>query len=563
MSSITTNVAAMTALQTLRASANVLGKLQSDAATGLRVAEASHNAAYWSISVTMRSDSKALSTVVDALGLGIALADVAYSATSSVVDVLSEFKAKLVLAKTEGVDRRKIQAELDQLKQQVLGIATSATFSGANWLHTDHPDNLAELSSYEMKLLASFNRSSSGSISVGTIDVDLIRSSLFNVGGGGALQVDPRSLGDIGGLRNQNLSHHAARGYEHYEFTGPVTFDDDDAVRFNLTLDAGPHSGGESFNVVINKGVIDAALGTSDGYIGDPFQMSRVMSEALQQAGAPASSGYNPNPSYYIFSISTTEGTEHPGSSVSITLTDTLDGGRGAMGLENPPLADYDNLYAHTQFAFTGPFRVHNDVVFSFDIEVGADAPVTVSVDRDTVDAVLGTDDGIVPSAGSMASLLDHVMSGYGLNAVAVGSQILISVDQALYPEAGTRSRLSIGNVTDNIGLLPDFDLVDVDITEATADIDNYINGLEGMHDKAVSAASNLGAVKSRLAMQASFTSQLLNAIDRGIGQLVDADMGEVSSRLQAERAREQLAIQALSIANTAPQAILQLFRNA
>jgi flagellin len=52
-----------------------------------------------------------------------------------------------------------------------------------------------------------------------------------------------------------------------------------------------------------------------------------------------------------------------------------------------------------------------------------------------------------------------------------------------------------------------------------------------------------------------------MNAIDRGIGTLVDADMTEESTKLQALQVQQQLGVQALSIANQSSQTILSLFR--
>jgi flagellin len=74
-------------------------------------------------------------------------------------------------------------------------------------------------------------------------------------------------------------------------------------------------------------------------------------------------------------------------------------------------------------------------------------------------------------------------------------------------------------------------------------------------------SASDLGAAKSRVSMQADFVSDLMDAIDRGVGTLVDADMNEESTRLQALQVQQQLGIQALSIANSNQQQILSLFR--
>jgi flagellin len=52
-----------------------------------------------------------------------------------------------------------------------------------------------------------------------------------------------------------------------------------------------------------------------------------------------------------------------------------------------------------------------------------------------------------------------------------------------------------------------------------------------------------------------------MDSLDRGIGRLVDADMEEESTRLQALQVQQQLGIQALSIANATSQQILRLFQ--
>jgi flagellin len=74
-------------------------------------------------------------------------------------------------------------------------------------------------------------------------------------------------------------------------------------------------------------------------------------------------------------------------------------------------------------------------------------------------------------------------------------------------------------------------------------------------------AATTLGAAKKRIDLQKSSTSILMDSIDRGVGQLVDADMNKESTRLQALQVQQQLGIQALSIANSNAQSILSLFK--
>lgn len=74
-------------------------------------------------------------------------------------------------------------------------------------------------------------------------------------------------------------------------------------------------------------------------------------------------------------------------------------------------------------------------------------------------------------------------------------------------------------------------------------------------------AATHVGAAKKRIDMQKEFASSLMDSIDRGVGQLVDADMEQESTRLQALQVQQQLGIQALQIANSHAQSILSLFK--
>ena len=74
-------------------------------------------------------------------------------------------------------------------------------------------------------------------------------------------------------------------------------------------------------------------------------------------------------------------------------------------------------------------------------------------------------------------------------------------------------------------------------------------------------AAGSLGAVKSRIGIQHTFVKGLMDAIDRGVSALVDADMNEESTKLQALQVQQQLGVQALSIANASSQVILKLFQ--
>jgi flagellin len=182
MSSLNTNIAAMTALQTLSSTNREMLVTQNRVSTGLRVKDASDNAAYWSIATTMRSDNMAVSTVADALGLGAATTDVAVTAMNNAIEAVSKIKAKLVAAREPGLDRSKIQSEIAALQTELQSTAASAVFSGENWLNVDATGPTLKT------IVASFSRDSTGAINIGTIEVDVgpTGTMLFDTSGGGA-----------------------------------------------------------------------------------------------------------------------------------------------------------------------------------------------------------------------------------------------------------------------------------------------------------------------------------------------------------------------------------------
>jgi len=71
---------------------------------------------------------------------------------------------------------------------------------------------------------------------------------------------------------------------------------------------------------------------------------------------------------------------------------------------------------------------------------------------------------------------------------------------------------------------------------------------------------ANLGSVAKRVEIQNEFSTQLIDILKEGIGNLVDADLAEESAMLQALQIQQQLGVQSLSIANASPQSILGLF---
>ncbi|MGY6662639.1 MAG: flagellin [Glycocaulis sp.] len=75
------------------------------------------------------------------------------------------------------------------------------------------------------------------------------------------------------------------------------------------------------------------------------------------------------------------------------------------------------------------------------------------------------------------------------------------------------------------------------------------------------SALARLGTGSKSLEIHKTFVSKLSDSLEKGIGNLVDADLAKESARLQSLQVKQQLGIQALSIANSAPSTVLGFFR--
>jgi len=100
--------------------------------------------------------------------------------------------------------------------------------------------------------------------------------------------------------------------------------------------------------------------------------------------------------------------------------------------------------------------------------------------------------------------------------------------------------------------------------TTAIATVTNAsdaLTALETSLNDLNSALARLGTAAKSVEIQSTFVDKLSDALEGGIGNLVDADLAKESATLQSLQVKQQLGIQALSIANAAPQAVLSFIR--
>lgn len=166
--------------------------------------------------------------------------------------------------------------------------------------------------------------------------------------------------------------------------------------------------------------------------------------------------------------------------------------------------------------------------------------------------------------------------AAYNADFVALRDQITKTLDNALFDgtnllDGSTSQVLALANAEGNsfitvtarnLSLSGSLVSLTSTATISTATMASAaISTIESSLNALNLALSQLGTDAKKVGLHKAFVAKLSDELETGIGNLVDADLAKESARLQALQTKQQLGIQALSIANSAPQSILSLFR--
>lgn len=183
----------------------------------------------------------------------------------------------------------------------------------------------------------------------------------------------------------------------------------------------------------------------------------------------------------------------------------------------------------------------------TYDFDVGGQNityTATATDDQDSIAAALTQRINDAGITGLTASV-----DGTNANEVNFTS----SVDASITSTAADQTKVDVkGGAFEGLDELSVLD--DASAGDALADIEKFLTG-------AIDAAAEFGSKQKRIDSQSDFVSSLSDSLKTGISTLTDANLEEASARLQALQVQQQLGVQALSIANQAPQSLLSLFR--
>ncbi|GFE64420.1 flagellin N-terminal helical domain-containing protein [Litoreibacter roseus] len=513
MSSILTNNSAMVALNTLKSINNDLQKTQSEISTGKSVASAKDNSAVWAISKVMESDVKGFEAISDSLALGESTVAVARNGSETVADLLTEIKGKITAAQEENVSREKIQTDINALTDQIKSVVGAAQFNGLNLLSGTE----------DINVLSSLDRIGDGDVRAS--DITVARQDLSTdagkIGSGASLNAN----GEIGGSTAATTVVSAANTAE-------------------LTFTNGADGVSETITVA---GVELSYTGTTGALDATDFAASFAgQINALGLEGVTASNTAG------VLEISSTRAFE----GLEVTAPVTAGGGTVNITAVNGAAPSGDN----TATASTIDQRAEQ-IDFSTAAAVEEGDGYVVTIGASSVQYIAGKGETFEDVARGLKTAIDS--AGFkGITSEVViddeTGQASLKVDND-----GTLGASLAFDVNGNKGGEASgglFGLDKIDVT-STAGANAALDNIETLINNAIDASASFGSAEGRIETQANFISQLTDSLKSGIGALVDADMEEASARLQALQVQQQLGVQALSIANQAPQSILSLFR--
>ena len=113
---------------------------------------------------------------------------------------------------------------------------------------------------------------------------------------------------------------------------------------------------------------------------------------------------------------------------------------------------------------------------------------------------------------------------------------------------------MALGSTTVSVATTQSIDT----LTKAAASLTAVSNSIDAVSG----ALARLGTKSKALSTHITFVGKLSDALESGVGNLVDADLAKESAKLQALQTKQQLGVQALGIANQTPQLVLSLFRS-
>lgn len=565
--SVLNNAQAASALFNLNRTQANLNTVQERINSGLRVGSAKDDASTYSVSLGMKNDVAGFKSIRDTLALGRGTVGVALNATETVAGLLEQMKSKVVQAQSPAVDRAAIQRDIQQYTDQIDTIVNSAQLNGVNLVGDVGSANAGK----SMSVLASLDRSSSSSAptpkfievahvnmtsaalgksattqSVSTINVD--RNDLMKTAGTEVMNVNLEGLTVADGdtisftVSDQNDNH--------YKFTLTAS---DTAASNNFAKGADATAAAAAIKAALDGGAVLGVKVDADGNVVDGNKSIAWSDTGLEVADIDLGGASGATAAFKIV-----DGDEAKGFSVT-----DVGGDIAAVTSSTTFAADPDSIlrgFESTTLTASSAFAANDQITLTLYKQDGT--KIDVNVDG----AVALGDESV------LAQELTDGLAAQGYDPADLGIAIVAdtTANTVKVKTTGMAGGVAIGgfSITNTDGAATDDDILASMEKAAITNERPFAMTLEAEIEKVEAAigqiqeySATFGSISQRLELQSEFMDSLVNSLNEGISTLIDANMAEESARFQALQVQQQLGLQALSIANQAPQSVLSLFR--
>lgn len=592
--SVLTNTSAMNALFKLNQTQKSLDINQSRINTGFKVGSAKDDAATFVVAQGMRSDVAGFKQVRENMALGLSTLGTATKAAEQINEELVSIKEKIIQASNQETGRADIQTAIDRSIQNIQGFTGSATFNGINLI-----DGLRAQSSEMFEVVSSMNRDSAGALSLGKISVAYQDLSIeetdrglgmvkdINVTAGKATETlvtrdDPVSV-------SINLAQIAATTTSAGE-SFDLTFVDADGaeqtITFEVTSDA-TAAGNSDFKLLAGTSAVTGSTSVSGSF-------REALSNLMADGGALSGLGFSLNSDAaadvvqinrnnvggegQLVGFEVADGNTELDSAAASTVVNESAGGNVQVEIEFNATTRNGETEA-TQLKAGDEIDVifndgSNDHKFTF--VVGEDNQYATTADGTAItgsankyqlsyESAVTKDNGSAVTVSELANRVKEILLNEGTTNGAMNGAIDTALSGTDFTSnfTVTNNNNKVTIVDTNQAASDNDSLVGFNMNSSTGgslDFDFMLEQINAAEEHLNSVQAQLGAAEKALESQDTYMESLVNAVEDGIGTLVDANMAEESAKFQALQVQQQLGLQALGIANSQPQSILSLF---
>ena len=566
--SVNTNLGAMAALQSLNQTQNALTSTQNQISSGLAVGSAADNPAIYAITQAMNWQISGLAAVQSNLSFGAQVVGTASSSAASISSTLNALQNTLTLGQTQGLSQTQMNNSITAAMQQVDTFANAATFNGVNLLAGATGNGVtgtqlqvltgASGSSFTVggNGAQALNATSTGlglsGLSVTSNDVQIALGSDSAATATSGMVLNAAGAVAGGAIGSQTVNTNVVLQTSNFGTTNGTQTSQNPGSQTVVMLTDGSTNGTKDvmneLNYLVNaatvaNGGVAATVGTADSSAGNGTNFTlnnngNISLTAGQKGGSITDLGNGT--SQYTMAIAS-DANGNPTQTVSVIAANV----GTANGVTNP------NVTVASGTTLTAALLgTTGNTAANMATRQQALATMVSAMNSAGLSASIDTNNNLTISGNNINTTGSATPNSYNAASVSVNEIGLSSSSGVNLSVTGTGGKAAANTISATGSLYG------VQQSNATAAISNITAAIT----KLGTISSKLGTSSNEITGMQSFTSTLSSALTAGVGALTDADMATESAKLTSLQTKQQLGIQALSIANQQPQALLKLF---